>query len=48
MFADVSVKRAELDAVVEMRDVAHAKEIIARLVSRGFCTRQLTERAGGG
>ena len=48
MFADVSVKRAELDAVVEMRDVAHAKEMIARLVSAGFCTRQLTERAGGG
>lgn len=48
MFVDVSVKRAELDALVEMRDVAHAKEMIARLVSGGFGTRQLTERAGGG
>jgi len=47
MFADVSVKRAELDAVVETRDVAHANEIIVRLEDSGFRTRRLTEEAGG-
>jgi threonine dehydratase len=48
MFADVSVKRAELDAVVETRDVAHAEDILAQLVSAGFRTRHLTEQADGG
>ena len=47
MFADVSVKRAELDTVVETRDVAHAAEIIELLTAAGFRTRRLTEEAGG-
>ena len=45
MFSHVPVKRAELDAVVETRDAAHAREIIARLEEAGFPTRLLTDQA---
>lgn len=45
MFSDVSVKRAELDAVVETRDVKHAQLIIDRLLEGGFPARRLGEGA---
>jgi threonine dehydratase len=48
MFSDVSVKRAELDAVVETRDGKHAERIIARLVDAGFPARKLGEDASAG
>lgn len=48
MFSDVSVKRAELDAVVETRDVKHAERIIERLVEGGFPARRLGEGASAG
>ncbi|MBM3540401.1 MAG: threonine ammonia-lyase [Alphaproteobacteria bacterium] len=48
LFADVPVKRADLDAVIETRDVEHLKEIIASLESRGFAVRQLGNTAGDG
>lgn len=48
MFSDVSVKRAELDALIETRDAAHADNIIARLVEASFPARRLTEGAGDG
>lgn len=47
MFADVSVKGAALDVVVETRDASHADLIVGRLVEAGFRTRKLTEEAGG-
>ncbi|MEX2616587.1 MAG: threonine ammonia-lyase [Alphaproteobacteria bacterium] len=48
MFYDVPLKLAELDAVVETRDDAHAQEIIAKLEAAGFPTRRLldTNRQG--
>lgn len=48
MFYDVPLKLAELDAVVETRDDAHAQEIIAKLGAAGFRTRRLldTNRQG--
>jgi threonine dehydratase len=45
MFAHVPVKRAELDVVVETRDVAHAVRIVERLEEAGFPTRRLVEGA---
>lgn len=48
MFADVSVKRAALDVVVETRDARHAQLIIEQLGAAGFPTRLLTEGAGAG
>ncbi len=48
MFSDVSVKRAELDAVVETRDAKHAERIIERLVEAGFPARRLGEGASAG
>jgi threonine dehydratase len=48
MFSDVSVKRADLDAVVETRDGAHLKEIIQRLQGAGLAVRQLSNTANGG
>lgn len=45
MFADVSVKRAALDVVVETRDRDHADAIIAGLGVAGFPTRRLMEAA---
>src|SRR3546814_17578776 len=43
MFYDVPVTLAELDAVVETRDVEHVREIIARPVTAGLPTRLLTD-----
>lgn len=48
MFADVSVKRAALDVVVETRDARQAQSIIADLDAAGYPTRLLTEGAGSG
>ena len=47
LFYDVPVKLAELDVVVETRDLAHAKEIQARLGDAGFPTRILGGTAAG-
>jgi threonine dehydratase len=47
MFSDVSVKRADLDAVIETRDTAHLKEIIGRLQAAGLSVRQLSNTADG-
>jgi hypothetical protein len=41
MFAHVPVKRAELDVVVETRDVAHAVRIVEQLEEAGFPTRRI-------
>lgn len=46
LFADVSVKRADLDAVIETRDAAHLAEVMARLRSQGFAARQLGNTTG--
>ncbi len=45
MFARIPVKRAELNALVETRDAAHADTIIARLEDAGFPTRRRSERS---
>lgn len=45
MFARISVKRAELNALVETRDADHADRIIARLEDEGFPTRRRSERS---
>jgi len=47
MFYDVPVKQTELDAVVETRDDAHARELIARLTGAGFPTRRLHDTKSG-
>lgn len=47
MFSDVSVKHADLDAVVETRDAAHLREIIQRLEAAGLSVRQLSNTATG-
>jgi len=44
MFAHVSVKRAELDVLVETRDAAHATLLVSRLEEAGFATRLLPDR----
>jgi threonine dehydratase len=41
LFADVPVKRADLDAVIETRDAAHLQEIMVSLRANGFAVRQL-------
>lgn len=43
MFASVSVKRAELDVLVETRDGAHATLLVSRLQEAGFATRLLPD-----
>jgi len=43
MFASVSVKRAELDVLVETRDGAHATLLVSRLEEAGFATRLLPD-----
>lgn len=45
MFSRIPVKRAELNALVETRDAAHADTIIERLEEAGFPTRRRSERA---
>jgi threonine dehydratase len=41
LFHDVPVKHADLDVVVETRDAAHGREIMAKLVEGGMTVRQL-------
>jgi threonine dehydratase len=48
LFADVPVKRADLDAVIETRDGAHLAEIMARLRAAGLAVRQLGNTAADG
>jgi threonine dehydratase len=48
MFADVPVKQADLDAVVETRDLKHLHEIMERLRMAGLTVRQLGNTADGG
>jgi threonine dehydratase len=43
LFHDISVKRAELDVVVETQNRRHAEALIAALVDAGFPTRLLAE-----
>jgi threonine dehydratase len=43
LFHDISVKRAELDVVVETQNRRHAEALIAALVGAGFPTRLLAE-----
>lgn len=45
MFSRIPVKRAELNALVETRDAAHADTIIERLEEAGFPTRRRSERS---
>ena len=47
LFYDVSVKLAEVDVVVETRNVGHVGEIIAALETAGFRTRLLSSTATG-
>jgi threonine dehydratase len=48
LFADVPVKRADLDAVIETRDRAHLLEIMDRLRASGLTVRQLGNTAADG
>ena len=48
MFADVPVKRADVDVVIETRDAAHLNEIIGRLQGSGLPVRQLGNSAADG
>lgn len=48
LFADVPVKRADLDAVIETRDAEHLREIIGSLHAQGFAVRQLGNTAADG
>jgi threonine dehydratase len=45
LFHDVPVKHADLDVVVETRDAAHGREIMAKLVEAGLAVRQLGSSA---
>jgi threonine dehydratase len=47
LFHDTSVKRAELDVVVETQNRRHVETIIAALVDAGFPTRLLSASDGG-
>jgi threonine dehydratase len=48
LFQDVSVKLAEVDAVLETRNPRHVGELIASLAAAGFPTRLLSSTAMGG
>lgn len=48
LFADVPVKRADLDVVIETRDAAHLAEITGRLRESGLTVRQLGNTAADG
>ncbi|BBK43124.1 threonine ammonia-lyase [Allostella vacuolata] len=48
LFFDVPVKRAEVDAVVEIRNFRHAELLVKALVDGGFPTRQMTYTNSGG
>jgi threonine dehydratase len=41
LFFDVPVKRAEVDAVVEIRNFSHAEALVAALIAAGFPTRRM-------
>lgn len=45
MFHDIPAKETELDVVIETRDEAHIRELIAHLVRSGFDTRRLSDTA---
>jgi threonine dehydratase len=45
LFHDVSVKLAEVEAVVETRNPGHVGEVIGSLIAAGFPTRQLSSTA---
>jgi threonine dehydratase len=45
LFHDVPVKLADLDVVVETRDMAHVREILAKMAEGGFKTRLLSNSA---
>ena len=45
LFADVPVKRADLDVVIETRDAAHLAEIVGRLTAAGLAVRALGNTA---
>ncbi|HEV8679546.1 MAG TPA: threonine ammonia-lyase [Stellaceae bacterium] len=47
LFHDTSVKRAELDVVVETQNRRHVETIIAALIDAGFPTRLLSASDGG-
>jgi len=47
LFADVPVKGADLDLMVESRDPEHAREIIAALTGAGYHVQQLSITAHG-
>ncbi|BBK31784.1 threonine dehydratase [Stella humosa] len=47
LFFDVPVKRAEVDAVVEIRNFRHADLLAAALTAAGFPTRQMTYTNAG-
>jgi len=48
LFADVPVKGADLDLMIESRDPTHAQEIIATLTGAGYHVEQLSITAQGG
>ena len=48
LFQDASVKRAELDVVVETQNRRHVAAIVAALIAAGFPTELLSASAGGG
>jgi threonine dehydratase len=48
LFQDVSVKLAEVDAVLETRNPRHVGELIASLAAAGFPTRLLSSTAAAG
>jgi threonine dehydratase len=47
LFHDTSVKRAELDVVIETQNRRHVETIIGALVAAGFPTRLLSGSDGG-
>jgi len=46
MFNDLPVKQANVDAVIETRNPAHGREIVAALEADGFPTRILSNLSG--
>ncbi|MFC4351469.1 threonine ammonia-lyase [Fodinicurvata halophila] len=48
LFADVPAKRADVDVVVETRNIEHVQEIISALANAGFQSRALSTRSVDG
>jgi threonine dehydratase len=48
LFYDVPAKQADVDAVIETRNAAHVREIVAALEAGGFPTRVLSARSDEG